>query len=104
MAKRFTMIDENFKCEVCGEEVKKLGTTARDHCPSCLCSKHVDINPGDRACECHGILKPIAVEQAKKDSLKIVYECTKCHMIKRNTTASDDNFDLILDIMKSSSM
>ena len=44
-AKKFTMKDENFICEVCGSDVKKLGYTARDHCPNCLCSKHVDINP-----------------------------------------------------------
>ena len=40
---KFTMIDENFICEVCGKEVKKLGYTARNHCPHCLCSKHVDV-------------------------------------------------------------
>ncbi|MDD4027925.1 MAG: RNHCP domain-containing protein, partial [Bacilli bacterium] len=46
------MIDENFICEVCKKEVKSLGYTARDHCPYCLSSKHVDINPGDRKCTC----------------------------------------------------
>lgn len=56
------MIDEDFICEVCKKEVKSLGYTARDHCPYCLSSKHVDINPGDRKCTCNGILKPIAIE------------------------------------------
>ena len=96
---KFKMIDENFKCEVCGTKVLKLGYTARDHCPNCLCSKHVDINPGDRACSCHGILKPIAIELAKKDKCKIVYACSKCGMIKRNIAAHDDNYDKILEIM-----
>ena len=99
MPKKFTMIDENFKCEVCGADVKKLNTTARDHCPNCLCSKHVDINPGDRACTCKGILKPIAIEKAKKDTIKIVYKCDKCGQIKKNKAALDDNFELILEIM-----
>lgn len=96
---KFTMIDENFICDVCKKEVKKLGYTARDHCPHCLCSKHVDINPGDRSSTCHGILEPIGMEPIKKDKLKIVYKCNKCNMIKRNVTADDDNFDKILEVM-----
>lgn len=96
---KFTMIDENFICDVCKKEVKKLGYTARDHCPHCLCSKHVDINPGDRSSTCHGILEPIGMELAKKDKYKIVYKCNKCNMIKRNVTADDDNFDKILEVM-----
>lgn len=96
---KFTMRDESFICEVCGSEVKPLGYTARDHCPFCLCSKHVDINPGDRACECQGILKPIAIEPAKNSNYKIVYRCLSCNEIKRNIVARDDNFDKILEIM-----
>ena len=42
--KRFKMIDESFVCENCKKEVKPLGYTARDHCPFCLYSKHLDIN------------------------------------------------------------
>ncbi len=96
---KFTMKDENFICDVCGENVTKLGYTARDHCPYCLCSKHVDIHPGDRACNCHGILKPIAMEPAKKGGYKIVYVCSKCGMVKRNIMACDDNYDKVLEIM-----
>lgn len=94
--KRFKMIDEDFKCENCGFEVQALGYTARDHCPNCLASKHVDINPGDRACSCQGILKPIGIEKGKKDTLKIIYKCSKCGMIKKNKMAKDDNYDLII--------
>lgn len=96
---KFTMIDENFICEVCGKKVNKLKYTARDHCPFCLCSKHVDINPGDRSCGCHGILKPVAIEPGKKNTYKIVYVCSLCGMVKRNVSAKDDNFDKILEIM-----
>ncbi len=97
--KKFTMKDENFICLSCGKSVKKLGYTARDHCPFCLSSIHVDNNPGDRACNCHGILKPIAIENFKKGKFKIVYKCEKCGMVKRNVMAEDDNLDLVLEIM-----
>lgn len=96
---KFTMIDENFKCTVCGAEVFALGYTARDHCNACLCSIHVDNNPGDRANHCHGVLKPVAIEPSKKDEQKIVYMCETCGAIKRNKKAKDDNFDLVLEIM-----
>ena len=69
---KFKMIDEPFTCEVCGKQIKPLGYTARDHCPYCLSSKHVDINPGDREATCHGILKPVAIEPFKKGNYKIV--------------------------------
>lgn len=97
-AKKFTMRDENFICEVCGYDVKMLGYTARDHCPRCLCSKHIDINPGDRMAHCKGILKPIAIEKFK-DTYKIVYRCEACSQIKKNVMAKDDNMDLIINIM-----
>ena len=96
--KRFTMVDEDFTCEVCKNKVSALGYTARDHCPKCLCSKHVDIFPGDRKETCQGILKPIAIEPFK-DTYKIVYKCEKCGQIKRNIMAKDDNMDLIIEIM-----
>lgn len=95
--KRFKMIDEEFICTNCNTLVKSLGYTARDHCPSCLCSLHVDINPGDRKEECHGLLEPIAVEKFK-DSFKIIYKCNKCGMIKKNIMAKDDSMDLIIKI------
>ena len=96
---RFTMIDEDFECRECGYKVKRLGYTARDHCPKCLCSIHIDNNPGDRACNCLGTLRPIAIEPGKKDSYKIVFICDKCGMIKRNKTAIDDDMDKIINIM-----
>ena len=95
---KFKMIDEEFICDVCGKKVKKLEYSARDHCPYCLSSKHVDINPGDRLCDCHGILKPIGIEKGKKDTYKIVYQCMKCNIIKKNVMAKDDNYDKILEI------
>ena len=97
--KRFNMIDENFICENCNSSVKKLGYTARDHCPNCLYSKHVDINPGDRSNECKGLLKPIGIEKYK-DTYKIIYECNKCHERHKNIMATDDNFDLIIELSK----
>lgn len=91
------MIDENFICEHCGKEVVKLNYTARDHCPYCLYSKHVDVNPGDRANSCKGLLKPIDIEKFK-DTYKIIYKCELCGETHKNITANDDDMNEIIRI------
>ena len=97
--KRFTMKDENFICEHCGMEVTKLNYTARDHCPYCLYSKHVDIFPGDRQNTCHGLLKPVGIEKFK-NTYKILYVCETCKQKHKNILAKDDNMDLIIDLSR----
>lgn len=97
--KKFNMIDEKFICENCGSNVSALGYTARDHCNSCLYSKHVDINPGDRLNECKGLLKPIGIEKFK-DTYKIIYKCESCGELHKNIMANDDNFDIIIELSK----
>lgn len=97
--KKFNMIDENFVCENCGKEVQRLGYTARDHCPYCLYSKHLDINPGDRLNKCSGLMKPIGIEKFK-NSYKIIYSCQKCSQLHKNIMASDDDFDVIISLSK----
>lgn len=95
--KRFNMIDESFICEKCGKNVEPLKYSARDHCPFCLYSKHVDINPGDRKNDCMGLLKPIGIEKFK-DTYKINYKCEKCGELHKNIIANDDNMDLIINL------
>ena len=91
----FTEIDEEFVCENCGKEVSKLNYSCRDHCPYCLYAKHVDIFPGDRKEECHGILEPIGIENNPKKGYVIVYRCEKCHQLHKNKVAEDDDKEVI---------
>lgn len=97
--KNFTMRDEDFICENCGRDVTHLGYTARDHCPYCLCSKHVDIKPGDRQNNCKGLFEPIGIEKFK-DTFKIIYKCKICGQLHKNIIAKDDNMDLIINLSK----
>lgn len=96
MGRKFTKIDEGFICENCGNKVEPLGYTCRNHCNKCLYSKHVDINPGDREENCHGLLEPIRVELDSKKGYVIVYRCKKCGMIRKNKAAEDDNKELLI--------
>lgn len=95
--KNFKKNDEGFICVNCQKEVNPLMYSSRDHCPECLCSLHVDINPGDRKNTCRGILLPIDIEKFK-DTYKIIYKCQECGMIHKNIMASDDNFDKIIKL------
>lgn len=97
MSRKFIKTIENFTCEHCGREIKGTGYT--NHCPFCLWSKHVDINPGDRAASCGGMMEPIAVEE-KGGEYAIVYKCQKCGHKKKNKATRDDNFDEIIRISK----
>ena len=97
--KRFNMIDEKFKCMNCGMEVDTLNYTARDHCPRCLYSRHVDVMPGDRQNKCMGLMMPIGIEKYR-DTYKIIYRCQKCHQIHKNIMAKDDNMEKIIELSK----
>jgi Zn finger protein HypA/HybF involved in hydrogenase expression len=97
MSLKFQRNIENFKCENCGNEVVGNGYT--NHCPKCLYSKHVDINPGDRASSCGGLMEPVSIEK-KNGEERIIHRCKKCGFEKANKIQKDDNFDLIVEISK----
>ncbi len=89
---QFTKINEPFVCAQCGFSVPPAQQTCRDHCPQCLCSLHVDVNPGDRAAHCGGILKPVAWSQHKKKGYVIHYVCQQCLVKKVNKFLEHDKF------------
>ena len=55
--KRFRRTIEDFICLNCGLNATGNGYT--DHCPKCLFGRHVDVMPGDRSEQCHGLMKPM---------------------------------------------
>ncbi len=94
--RKFERKIEDFTCDNCETFVQGDGYT--DHCPSCLYSKHVDINPGDRNNNCCGSMKSVAAE-VRKDDYKIHYECEECGYKHRVKSVSEDNFDIILKLI-----
>ena len=96
--RNFTVIDEEFICSNCGKKVPKLGYSCRNHCPYCLHSLHVDVNPGDRLETCHGDLEPVGLEINKKKGYVIIFKCKKCGAIRKNKSAEDDDMDLIIKL------
>ncbi len=86
---------EDFACGHCGAHVVGSGYT--NHCPQCLWSMHVDIEPGDRAASCGGLMEPVAVE-GSSPAYRIVHRCVRCRFEKRNNAATDDSPEALLDI------
>jgi len=89
--------DAWFQCVHCRQPVgaEAFGTDHRNHCPSCLWSKHVDDRPGDRAAECDGAMEPIAVWVKPGGEWSIVHRCRRCAALHANRIAGDDN-ELVL--------
>lgn len=73
------------------------GNGYTNHCPKCLWSKHVDINPGDRQESCGGLMEPVGIELRGRDYM-IVHRCISCNFERRNKTEKDDDFNVILKI------
>lgn len=88
----FIMIDEPFVCGNCGYSVGMHPSgSARNHCPKCLCSLHVDADfPGDRKAECHGIMEAVFITQSAKKGYVITHKCQKCDKQINNKCAEDD--------------
>ncbi len=95
--KKFQRKIEDFVCEKCGTKTKGDGYT--NHCPKCLWSKHVDINPGDRLEKCGGMMEPIGIEN-KSDIFYVVQKCEKCEHQRRNKLVEGDNFDEAIKLLK----
>lgn len=91
---------EDFACEHCGKVV--LGDGYTNHCPHCLWSKHVDVNPGDRAEKCEGLMAPVRLEGGF-DNCVIIHRCGKCGMERRNKVAASDSREALAAVAEAAS-
>ena len=84
---------DSFTCKVCGRTVvpEDAGSEHRNHCNNCLSSLHVDVEPGDRASDCGGIMEPISVWVRKGGEWAIIHRCRRCGELCSNRVAADDN-------------
>lgn len=90
---RFTRRREDFECLHCGASVRGSGYT--NHCPRCLWSRHVDLQPGDRLADCRGAMEPIGA-LARRDGVVVVQRCVECGHVWHNRGAPDDDPDALL--------
>jgi RNHCP domain len=90
----------SFRCAHCRIDVPTdaPGTRHRNHCPSCLWSRHVDARPGDRAMsdDCGSAMEPIAISVRGKGEWVLIHRCMGCGELKSNRAAGDDSPLLLL--------
>lgn len=97
--------NSGFLCKNCGKNVLPVSSGGyRNHCPFCLHSLHVDVEPGDRLSDCGGVMEPASVKLTGKKGLQILHKCKKCGFERLNMMCGDktqpDDFDAVLRIMK----
>lgn len=85
--------NDSFECKICGRLMtpEGAGTSHRNHCSNCLCSLHVDDEPGDRASDCGGIMEPVAVWTRNGGEWAVIHRCRRCGKFSSNRVAADDN-------------
>jgi len=101
MARLFQKKEEDFICEQCGKSIQGNGFT--NHCPFCLWSKHVDVNPGDREETCGGMMEPETVEMQDQKYV-IVHRCVRCGTRKRNRVDKNDDMESVIKIAKTKNL
>jgi len=95
MSRKFQRTKEDFICLNCGCNVSGDGYT--NHCPECLYSRHVDINPGDRMSDCGGMMKPVGLKITSGDYI-IIHRCIKCGFEKANKSGKRDNNEKLIEL------
>ena len=93
--KKFKRTIEDFTCGHCGAEMKGGGYT--NHCSQCLWSRHVDVNPGDRAALCQGMMEPIESELRGKEYF-VKQRCVICGHERWNSLVAGDDFDALVRV------
>lgn len=83
----FQRRQEDFVCEHCKTAVHGNGYT--NHCPECLWSKHVDVDPGDRLSACGGMMKPTGIE-GTVTKYTLTHSCIVCGHTKHNVAQAYD--------------
>ena len=83
----------SFVCLVCGKTVAPAGAGSehRNHWPYCRSSRHLDVEPGDRAADCGGVMEPIAVWVRKNGEWALIHRCRRCGTLRSNRIAADDD-------------
>jgi predicted RNase H-like nuclease len=64
-----------------------------------LWSRHLDVDPGDRASTCGGLMEPQRIEHRAGKGMVIVHRCVRCGAVRSNRVARDDEQDDDIDAL-----
>ncbi|WP_019632355.1 RNHCP domain-containing protein [Actinomadura atramentaria] len=82
-----------FTCVKCGRIVSARTDdgTRRNHCPSCLHSRHVLDQVAGGPADCDGRMAPIAIAVLRNGDWMVVHRCARCDELTSSPVAKDDN-------------
>ncbi|GAA3034964.1 RNHCP domain-containing protein [Kitasatospora sp. NPDC006786] len=82
-----------FACTWCGLTVSTRAAdgTRRNHCPSCLHSRHVLDHVEGGPSECLGRMSPIAIAVLRTGDWTVVHRCVRCDELTSTPVRTDDN-------------
>ncbi|MEU8521645.1 RNHCP domain-containing protein [Streptomyces sp. NBC_01216] len=82
-----------FTCVRCGLDVAFLGPdrVPRDHCPSCLHSRHVQDHVEGGPSGCRSRMAPISIAVLRTGDWAVVHRCARCDELTSSPVRADDN-------------
>ncbi|MFF2778088.1 RNHCP domain-containing protein [Streptomyces sp. NPDC058052] len=88
-----TITIDTFTCVWCGLTVHAhaAGGQRRNHCPSCLHSRHVHDHVEGGASDCEARMTPISLAVPRTGDWMIVHRCVRCDELASSPVAEDDN-------------
>ena len=82
--------NDAFVCGQCGTAVAPLAAGGfRNHCPTCLWSRHVDRTPGDRSETCGALMRPTSAAH-ERGGWYIEHVCERCGFSRRARLSLED--------------
>ncbi|MEU8976311.1 RNHCP domain-containing protein [Streptomyces monashensis] len=88
-----TLSLSTFACARCGLTVSAYAAdgAARNHCPSCLHSRHVLDHVEGGPSDCEGRMSPIAIAVLRTGDWTVIHRCVRCDELTSNPVCADDN-------------
>ncbi|MCH0566565.1 MULTISPECIES: RNHCP domain-containing protein [unclassified Streptomyces] len=82
-----------FACAWCGLTVSAYAADGapRNHCPSCLHSRHVLDHVEGGPCDCEGRMSPIAIAVLRTGDWMVIHRCVRCDELTSSPVCADDN-------------
>ncbi|MGD3112057.1 RNHCP domain-containing protein [Streptomyces sp. YGL11-2] len=91
--KNTTLKVDTFTCAGCGLTVSTFAAAGarRNHCPSCLHSRHVSDHVEGGPSQCHGRMTPIAIAVLRTADWMLIHRCVRCDELTSHPVCADDN-------------
>ncbi|WP_067533811.1 RNHCP domain-containing protein [Nocardia crassostreae] len=84
---------DTFTCLWCGLVVSTYAADGarRNHCPSCLHSRHVFDQVEGEASDCGARMSPNSIAVPRSGDWMLIHRCVRCDELTANPICADDN-------------